>query len=348
MNSSATLERASGSDRAYAVKLLSSVCCLAGSPSFVDDLRTGLRQRGLLSAIQRHDSAPVFAWLLEVLSYQGIADSVATGYMQRHGVVTARHVQAGLAQSPSCRKLQSYWQFYGCRYRKGAGTCAEPAHLPACPLPRHDLRNGTLNQIAYSLFLFIRDLADGDLIGWIDRQLADTAADGSASNLALQRAALLEPLRNVHGVSDKVLSMALSCLLIGAGRQRPHWFAVGASFIAIDSLVHNCLHRTGILARFGAEHPYGPACYGNGGCAELLAELAGQIDARAFNATFPKTFPRFVQHAIWRYCSQSGLNVCNGLRIDDRKQCDNIYCQLRSQCDRIALAHTIKSMKSAV
>jgi hypothetical protein len=35
------------------------------------------------------------------------------------------------------------------------------------------LRNGRLNQTAYSLFLFIRDIADGDLVGWIDRQLAE-------------------------------------------------------------------------------------------------------------------------------------------------------------------------------
>jgi len=38
-------------------------------------------------------------------------------------------------------------------------------------LPKHNLRNGRLNQTAYSLFLFIRDIADGDLVGWIDGQL---------------------------------------------------------------------------------------------------------------------------------------------------------------------------------
>jgi hypothetical protein len=40
-------------------------------------------------------------------------------------------------------------------------------------LPKHPLRNGRLNQTAYSLFLFIRDIADGDLVAWIDRQLAE-------------------------------------------------------------------------------------------------------------------------------------------------------------------------------
>jgi hypothetical protein len=31
--------------------------------------------------------------------------------------------------------------------------------------------------------------------------------------------------------------------------------------IAIDALVHNFLVRTGILARFAADHSYGAACY---------------------------------------------------------------------------------------
>ena len=63
------------------------------------------------------------------------------------------------------------------------------------------------------------------------------------------------------------------------------------------------------------------ACYRRGGCAEIVEAVAKRIDARAFNPTFPAVFPRFVQHAIWRYCAQSGLAVCNGNRIDDRKSC---------------------------
>src|SRR5690349_11924799 len=52
--------------------------------------------------------------------------------------------------------------------KKTSGTCAEPDHIGTCPLPTHRLRNGHLNQIAYSLYLFIRDVTDGDLVGWID------------------------------------------------------------------------------------------------------------------------------------------------------------------------------------
>jgi hypothetical protein len=77
--------------------------------------------------------------------------------------------------------------------------------------------------------------------------------------------------------------------------------------IAVDTLVHNFLHRTGILRRFRADHAYGLACYRPGGCAEIIEAVAHQIDARQFDRRFPRAFPRFVQHAIWRYCSQQVL-----------------------------------------
>jgi hypothetical protein len=202
-----------------------------------------------------------------------------------------------------------------------------------CPVPTHQLRNGRLNQMAYSLFLFIRDIADGDLVGWIDRQFANADDPASPNRLARLREGLIGPLREVYGVSDKVLTMTLSCILLAAPRGRQTWVEVGGSMIAIDTLVHNFLVRTGILKRFDADHSYGAACYQSGGCADIVALVAQQIDATAFNPRFPAVFPRFVQHAIWRYCAQSGLDVCNGNRIDDRKSCANVYCQIHSICD---------------
>ena len=110
----------------------------------------------------------------------------------------------------------------------------------------------------------------------------------------------------------------------------------------------NCQKQTGtafsvlvgILKKFDADHSYGTACYQAGGCAHIIEAVAQRIDARQFNAEFPQPFPRFVQHAIWRYCAQSGLDVCNGNRIDDRQSCANVYCQIHSNCDRIVLNDT--------
>jgi hypothetical protein len=199
------------------------------------------------------------------------------------------------------------------------------------------LRTGRLNQTAYALYLFIRDIAGGDLIGWIDQRLQAANTQMGPDRLARMRAALIEPLREIFGVSDKVLTMALSSILLGAPNKLRLWREVGASMIAIDTLVHNLMHRTGILHRFDADHAYGSACYQPGGCAEIIETVVRRIDASAFNPSFPPLFPRFIQHAIWRYCSQSGLDVCNGNRIDDRESCNNMYCQVRGTCDRVAL-----------
>jgi hypothetical protein len=321
----------------HAVWVVHGVCCLAGSTSLIDDLRAELRVEGVLSAIRRHDTGRLFDWLTAALSYQGISDRVAFNYMEAHGRARWADIDAKLGYGTTCPKLQTYWHYYNCRYDKISRTCAEPDHIDGCPVPSHDLRNGRLNQTAYSLYLFIREIADGDLVGWIDRQLRDADEPHDADRPARLRAALIEPLREVYGVSDKVLTMTLSCILLTAPRGYETWREVGATMIAVDTLVHNFLHRTGILARFGADHLYGAACYRPGGCADIIALVAEQIDARAFNPAFPAIFPRFVQHAIWRYCAQLGLDVCNGNRIDDRQSCDNVYCQIRSLCDRVTL-----------
>ena len=326
-----------GSAINHAVRLIHAVCGLAGSATWIDDIRADLRADKVQAAIRNRDTAVVFDWLMAALSYQGIADAVAYDYMERHGRAAWRDIDQKLGHGVSCPKLKSYWHFHGCRYEKASRTCAEPEHIGGCPLPSHDLRNGHLNQAAYSLFLFIRDLADGDLIGWIDAQLEAANSPPGPDRLTRMRAALIEPLREIYGVSDKVLAMALSALLLGAPKKMVLWTEVGGSMIAIDTLVHNFLHRTGTLARFNANHPYGPGCYRPGGCADIIQAVAERIDARQFNPTFPQTFPRFVQHAIWRYCSQNGLDVCNGNRIDDNKRCENRDCRVRLMCDRVAL-----------
>jgi hypothetical protein len=318
----------------HARSLVRQVCAIAGEVTWVNDLQDNAIGTGLVDAVEAHDTAVIFDWLIREVSHQGISDAVADGYIDRHGNVTWAEIEDAVAANPRCDKLQGYWAFTDCRYHKGFQTCAEPDQFGDCPLPRHPLRNGRLNQTAYSLFLFIRDIAGGDIVGWIDQQLA---AHSRSTNLAAARAALVDPLRHVYGISDKVIAMALATLLMGAGATRPGWFYVGASFIVVDTLVHNFLVRTGILDRLAADHPYGPACYRPGGCADVLIGIATAIDARRFNPGFPKAFPRFVQSAIWRYCAQSCFDVCNGNQIDDRGRCTNMWCRLYSRCDRLVL-----------
>ena len=90
----------------------------------------------------------------------------------------------------------------------------------------------------------MRDVADGDFVAWLDRQLKSVNTD-AANRPGELREAIVGPLRNVYGVADKVLAMALSSLLLAADSRRTLWREVGATFVAIDTLVHNFLHRTG-------------------------------------------------------------------------------------------------------
>ena len=186
----------------YAVNLVHSICCLAGVPSYVDDLRADLLRNGVLVAVNDPDTARLFDWLMSILSFQGIADRVAEDFIYKHGNVGWSDIEQALAASPSCPKLGGYWLFNDCRYHKTSGTCAELDYIAACPLPCHPLRNGRLNQTAYSLYLFIRDVAGGDLINWIDQQLraADTNNDPCLSERCPHRTAA----KRLRGVGQGV------------------------------------------------------------------------------------------------------------------------------------------------
>jgi hypothetical protein len=242
----------------HAVRVIAYACYLAGSRNLIAKIRSDVCGPKIRTAIARHDTPALFDWLVEALSYQGISDRVAYDYMQRHGCITWADIDQSLSRPVSCPKLRSYWHYYDCSYQKSHGTCGEPNHISRCPVPAHNLRNGRLNQTAYALYLFIRDIADCDLVAWIDGQLGKQPDLTGPDQLALGRDALIAPLRNVHGISDKVIAMALSSILLAAPREK-RWRDAGAGMIAIDTLVHNFLHRTGILRRFAADHPYGAA-----------------------------------------------------------------------------------------
>ena len=107
-------------DLHYAVQLVHATCCLAGSATYLDDLRADLRDCGIMGAIKTHDTPALFDWLVGMLSYQGISDPVAAGYIAQHGNARWANVADGLARSPSCPKLGGYWRFTDCRYHKGS------------------------------------------------------------------------------------------------------------------------------------------------------------------------------------------------------------------------------------
>jgi hypothetical protein len=204
----------------HATRLIFRVCHIAGTAAFIEESGLGPEGKDLRKAIRSRNTAALFDHLVAALSYQGISDEVAKSFMDRHGLASWHVIETDLRRRPSCPKLRSYWHFYDCRYNKSRFTCAEPDHLADCLLPRSWSRNGRLNQTAYSLYLFVRDVGDGDLVGWIDRRLEAANEPSGPDRLTRMRAILLDPLREVYGVSDKVLMMALSQLLLGAPRSR--------------------------------------------------------------------------------------------------------------------------------
>ena len=266
-------------------------------------------------------------------SFQGISDRVAQSYIDKHGNASWTAIRRGLNTQPPCPLLKNFWSYDGCHYDKLSRCCSEPEYIDGCPVPTHRLRNGRLNQTAYSLFLFIRDICKDDFVGWLDQRITQTQ-EQSSGHARFQEAVVM-PMRGIYGVSDKVLTMSLSGLLLAS--DRPDWFALGTTTTVIDTLVHNFLHRTGILMRANADHAFGPTCYQPGRCADLIREASARIDAHQFNPTFPANFTRFVQHAVWRYCALDGLDICNGNQIDDRKSCRNRACGLHRTCGKIRL-----------
>ena len=91
---------------AYAIRLVHAVCCLAGSASYLDDIRADLRDCGISRAVRDHDTPVLFDWLVEALSFQGISDAVAAGYMAQHGNVRWAEIAEALSRNPTCPKLR--------------------------------------------------------------------------------------------------------------------------------------------------------------------------------------------------------------------------------------------------
>jgi hypothetical protein len=286
--------------------------------------------QGLGRAVERHDSKALFNWIMYPASYQGVSDRIAESFHEQYGNVTYLQISRALNTKPRCGKLAGFEEFQGCGFVKGNETCNNPVMYSRCPLPRHPLRNGRLNIMAYSLYFFIRDVCDNDLVSFID-QIANQ--DKPARDRLDE---LVRDLSRIYGMQGKIIHMVFSSFLLGLGPIKPAWKELGYVAIAIDTLVHNFLHRTGLLLFYGMEHKFS-SCYGPRGCRAVLEDLASKIDCSRFSDNNPAYFPRFVQLAVWLFCSEGGENICNGRMIDDNAPCENSDCPLYDLCDRIPL-----------
>ena len=318
--------------------IIQSICSSDSNRHFIQSLKTNMETEGLADAVNTRDSPVLFDWLMGCFSYQGISDAIADSFIAKHGNATYSGIEKVLdGRVSSCPKLIDFESFKDCGYKKSKATCNNAELYNSCPVNTLNLRKGQLNQAAYSLYFFIWDVCGGDLTGFIDDCLAAADLPGHPDRVALMRKALTSRLLSIFGIAQKLINMAFADLLIGSDRKRARWIEVGGSMVAIDSLVHNFLHRTGILYHYGSEHKTGAACYGKKGCAKILDDIARQMDCSIIDKSYPVYFPRFIQHAIWSYCAESGSGICNGNEIDDAFRCNQQTCIIFKDCGRVAL-----------
>ena len=323
---------------AEAVELVRAICLLPGNDRFLRETDQEATAVGLRRAIKSRDTPALYDWLMTGFSFQGISDRIASDYIDRHGNSTWHAIESALAEHRcQCPKLGGFDTYRNCGYRKSAATCQNPVDLADCPVPELPLRKGDLNQLAFSLYYFLRHRCQGDLVGTIDGMFATIDEANLVDPIKAKRDRLIAEFSSIHAVSAKLIAMMLGSLLMAGGPTRRDWVKVGRSLVTIDSLVHNFLHRTGILTALDQGHRYGPACHGSRGCAAVVYQLADRIDAREANPAFPRTFPRFVEVAIWSFCAETRADTCNGRHIDDRFACTRTDCPVGDRCSRLPL-----------
>jgi len=268
-------------------------------------------------------SIKLYQYLLGCFLFAGGGDQSNLGYYANQRVKpTFNRVKRAL-KGAQCLKLATFETFKGCRYQKTTNTCNEPAILGTCPLPKFDMKRGSLNHMAFSLYFFLRDVCGRDFYAYATQHFGTGRLTAGAVNELLH--AFIGKVTTIANVGPKLAHMALSSLFL----TRWDYCQVGLHMIAVDSLVHNFLHRTGILDSCQLDHAYGPRCHTEKGCMGVIQDLANRIDCREFNPTLPAHFPRFIQYHIWAYCAKDGENICNGNKCNPGKP--NPACVLRQQ-----------------
>ena len=314
-----------------------SVCCLAGSASLIDDLRAELRAEGVPAAIRRHDTRDVVrladrgAQLPRHLRSRRLR-ATWSGTAGRRGPTS----RPSSVTAPPARSCKATGIFMVAGTTRSAGPAPSPTISTAAQLPSHDLRNGRLNQTAYSL-LPVHSRHCRWRPGRLDRPATPRSRrPADADRPARLREALIGPLREVYGVSDKVLTMTLSCILLAAPRGYEH--------LARGRRHHDRHRHPG--AQLSAPHR-DPGPVRRRPCL-WRRPATGQAAAPTSLPAWPSrsTPGRSIRPS--RPFSRGSCSTPSGGTAPSTastsataiasmigKSCDNVYCQICSICDRI-------------
>ncbi len=267
--------------------------------------------------------AKLYKCLVESFIMVGGSDQSNQGYYDRQKVKPSYHRIKKAVQQATCPKLATFEAYQDCGYRKTAKTCSNPDLITTCPVPQLDMKKGVLNQMAFSLFFFLRDVCRGDFYRFVKDQFGDGALPEEELGERIQ--GFIDQVSRIHNVGPKLVDMVFSHIFF---TQAPGWDyqAIGVRMVAIDTLVHNFMAKTGTLDYYGKPHKYGPKCHSQDGCVGVIEEIAGDLDCRKYHPSYPAYFPRLIQVYIWAYCAMNGENICNGNKCKKGKP--NMACVL--------------------
>ena len=123
----------------------------------------------MAAAVRDRDTPALYDWLVTELSYQGISDQVAAGYMEHHGKATSQAIAGDLEARPSCPKLASYWHFPTADTARATTPAASQTICRSvlCPILVSERKAEPDGLFAVPVHSRV---AGGDLVGWIDRR----------------------------------------------------------------------------------------------------------------------------------------------------------------------------------
>src|SRR3954467_2418085 len=115
------------------VKRVTHPALILAPACFLDDICANLWAEGVQGAVAQRETAPIFDWLMRLVQLQGISDTIAFAYADKHGIARWADITFALERGSSCPKLRSYWLFEGCRYVKWPAPAPSRSICPNAP-----------------------------------------------------------------------------------------------------------------------------------------------------------------------------------------------------------------------
>ena len=149
----------------------------------------------------QHKSIMLYQYFLEAFLHSGGGDRSNQNYYHNQKYKPSFNRIKNAVKTAQCPKLASFETFKGCGYRKMTNNCSEPAFVKSCPLPRFDMKRGPLNEMAFSLYFFLRDVCRGNFYAYVRGHFGEGQLADEAVSELLQ--SFIEKITTIANVSPK-------------------------------------------------------------------------------------------------------------------------------------------------